>query len=624
MPTARAAEVPVRAPVRRHWPLLVLVLAAAAALRFAGLAWNLRHPPHVDEEPFVRWTLVMLRQGDLDHRYYEYPGLLFYLLAPVLAFFQGGGAGAYLAARGLVAGFGVASVFLVYRLGSAVGGARTGLIAAALLAVSPTEVRVAHMVRPDVVLGSFALLALLTFRRVGERLRGDVVAAVALGAATAVKFTGVLLAPAYLVRRRLQPGFGWRRLVAAGLVAPAAFVALSPYTVLHSRGALDGAVYQASWHYAHREGAQRSYWNTLGEYGGVIARGLGWPGALLALAGMLLRRRDWRRWADLAVLPVAAVLVLSTADVRRLRFMVLAMGALAVLAAMALDRLAERSRALAAPALLLVIGVPAASSAAYSYNLTRPTTKDALLDWVEARVPAGARILLTWPADVGLDPARYEVVRVDHLDEAAFRLALHADFVLCGPSIDGGPLLQRLRKLHEVLPASRDSGPRLQVRQAPAELRPAYAPVPLGVARLTASSGGDGLERLRDGRHDASWEAAPGRERWVQVDLAEPRRLARIELQPGQAFEADPLQVWVSGDCRRWQPVATVRARPQAERQLGVSSDVLLLVEPAMASSVRLVRSSRGPWAFAELRLEALAAEPGAAAPMPRLGIHAR
>ena len=56
------------------------ILALAAALRIAGLGWGLRHPPHPDESVFVDNVAAMIRSGDLDHRYYQYPGLFFYML----------------------------------------------------------------------------------------------------------------------------------------------------------------------------------------------------------------------------------------------------------------------------------------------------------------------------------------------------------------------------------------------------------------------------------------------------------------------------------------------------------------------------------------------------------------
>src|SRR5438128_799752 len=132
----------VRPPMRHVGVALVLIVAAL--LRFKALSWGLRHPPHVDERPFVDYAHAMLARHDLDHRFYEYPGLLFYLIAAVTAFVRSAGDGAsYLAARAMVASFSLASVALAYRLGAALAPG-AGLVAAALMAASPAEVRLCH------------------------------------------------------------------------------------------------------------------------------------------------------------------------------------------------------------------------------------------------------------------------------------------------------------------------------------------------------------------------------------------------------------------------------------------------------------------------------------------------
>ena len=79
LPEARRYDLPLPSAYSRL--ALLLILTVAAVLRFTALGWGLQHPPHVDEEPFVHHTLAMLGRGDFDHAYYEYPGLMFYILA---------------------------------------------------------------------------------------------------------------------------------------------------------------------------------------------------------------------------------------------------------------------------------------------------------------------------------------------------------------------------------------------------------------------------------------------------------------------------------------------------------------------------------------------------------------
>lgn len=241
--------------------LLGAVLVLGATLRFSGLAWGLRHTPDMDERYFVESVAEMLEHDDLDHRFHEYPALFFYLLRPVLALEpRPFGASAYLLARGVVAAFGVLSVGLTYLLGARLFGRRTGLAAAAFLAVSPVEVHTAHMVRPDVALESFVLLGLLAFTRIGARVRDDLLAGAAVGAATAVKFSGVLVAVPYLAQRLVTPPFRFFRLVLAGTASIAVFALLSPYSFLHFGDFAKGVHTQVAYHYVVRGGGRRATW----------------------------------------------------------------------------------------------------------------------------------------------------------------------------------------------------------------------------------------------------------------------------------------------------------------------------------------------------------------------------
>ena len=277
--------------------LLGSILILAAALRFTGLGWGLRHRPDLDERWFVESVGRMLAARDLDHRFYEYPGLFIYFLAPVLAFFRPPdfGAGAYLAARVVVALFGVTSVGLTYLLAARLAGRGAGLAAALFVAVSPVEVFTAHMVRPDVALEAFVLLAFLAFLRLGSDWREDLLSGIALGVATAVKFTGVLLAPSYVAQRLGAPGFRVSRLALAAGASLVAFALCSPFTFLHFGVAVRGAHIQVFHHYEVRGRGPEHYLDMAWTYGLGLMKSFGPLGLALVAAGVLLAARDGRR-----------------------------------------------------------------------------------------------------------------------------------------------------------------------------------------------------------------------------------------------------------------------------------------------------------------------------------------
>jgi hypothetical protein len=590
---------------------VALVLAVAALLRFKGLSWGLRHPPHVDEQPFVEYARTLLARRDFDHRFYEYPGLIFYLLAAVLAFVpaSAGEGAAYLAARGLVASFSLATVGLTYRLGSLIAPG-AGLAAAALVAVSPSEVRLCHSVRPDVVLETFVLAALVWLARIDDEPHGDLRFGGAAGAATAVKFSGVLLLPAYLVQTALRRrGRGVPVAMAAGAVI---FVVLSPYTILHAGAALRGAWVQLSWHYDRAIGPAE-YPRAAADYGLALVRALGLPALLLAGAGLHASRHEWRRWAGVAAFPFVMVLVFSTADVRRIRFLLSTTGVLAAFAARGAAVLAARSAPAAAAALTLAIGPPLIESARYVVRVSRPSARDVAASWIESNVAAGSRILVTWYANLGLDPRRYEVLRVDRLDDSTWRQAIEADLVAAGPG-DDRALVRRLRLESRVNRPHPETPWNVLLLGVPAELRPRYERVPLAAAALSASENFQAVPALVDGNPSTSWRTEAGQDRqpWIAAQFDSAIRPVRVELDVGPHPErfGRRLQVWLRDEQGDWRHVDTEPGwRPRADEagQAPPPSQVLLLA-PAPARALRIVQASqeRTPWEVSELRIDAV------------------
>jgi len=126
-----------RGRASRFLPLtaLLVIVGLAAHLRYSGLAWGARHPMHTDEQVYVANVVSMLDAGDFDHRFYTYPALFYYLLAAGIAPLGPDGwhtSDAYVAARGVVATFGVLNVallaFVVGRLLGEEAGALVGHI----------------------------------------------------------------------------------------------------------------------------------------------------------------------------------------------------------------------------------------------------------------------------------------------------------------------------------------------------------------------------------------------------------------------------------------------------------------------------------------------------------------
>jgi 4-amino-4-deoxy-L-arabinose transferase-like glycosyltransferase len=588
---------------------LVAILVLAAGLRFTGLSWGLRHRPHWDERVFVENAARMADRHELDHRFYEYPGLFFDLLAPVFALAGAGqpDARAYLVARAVVAAFGTASVLMVFLLGRRLMDERAGLVAALLLAVSPIDVWTAHMVRPDVPLQTLVLVAFLAFGTLGARARGDVLSGLAVGAATAVKFTGLLLVPSYLAARALARGPRLRNTLLAGVLGLAVLLAATPYAVLRAGPFFGGLKTQWAFHYG--TGGFSDLAGYAAYYGRAILTTLGPLGAALAAIGAVLAARDWRSWLPLLLHPLVTLAVHSTAEVRYDRFLVPTTGVLCLLAARPLARpLALRPGAAWGLSLVAAL-VPFLRSAAYVIEVSRPSTWDRALDWTLASAAPGARIVASDP-DVGLDHRRFEVLTAAGSEARDRLLVRSADLVLWAGTPPG---LESLTPALVADPRGVHGGPRVLGYRVPDSMRPRYAPVPLDGVRLSASENPEEVELVRDGDLTSAWSTAgpqrPGQ--WFQVELPAPRTLARVRLLLGfhPLRRARDLHVMVSDDGRQWRQIPSASGRAPVDEQDGSRGfEEALLLEPTPTRFLRLdqVGSGERRWGFAELRLDVL------------------
>ncbi len=614
----------------RRAVLLILLLVLAALLRFDALSWGLRHRPDWDERVFVENVALMLRVRDLDHRYYEYPGLVFYLLAPAVAASGGEGPAAYLAARAVVAGFGVLGVALVFVLGCRLVGETAAAVAALLAAVSPIAVNVAHMVRPDVILEVFVLLALLVFLRLDGSPRRDVVAGIALGAATAVKFTSALLVPSFLLARMLVPADAGARslpsvlrgVALAGAAALGMFLLLTPYAVLHAAAFATGVGVQVGYHYESERMAGVPYAEMVRAYLGVIHRGLG-PAAWLLLGGPWLLWRDARRWAALLAFPLTAVLVFATSDFKRDRFLVPTFGVLALAASAVLESMAaalaarvRRPRiAVAAMALggLLLAALPLRDSVTWVRNLGEPGSRDRALDWVNAHVSPGS-LIVSEIADVGFDRSRHEVLALPGDPGLDRRLVAHAGWLVATPAT--GQAIGGLRETFRAEGRPEDGSPPLAVYTVPEVARPRLRAVPLTAGQVRASENGEGVAAMLDEDPSTVWTTAgkqtPGQ--WIEVDLGSLVDVRRVDLALGThpRQRGALLRVFVD-DGTGWRRVRVVPGRPPFEEQTlderGVSQ--VLLVDPVRARALRVTQDGTDTHRWAVARLTVFAAEEG-------------
>jgi len=593
---------------------LLALLLAAAALRFAGITHHLaRAGPEYDERTiFVEPVLRMWRTGSLDPTVYTgYAGFFNYLVAiPVtLGLRMAGETGAAAAARGMVAAFGVLSVGLAYAVARHHAGAGAGLLAAALLAVSPLEVRSAHYVTPDVVVGTALLAALLVLARCRPG-RAEAIAGALLGAATAVKYTGLLLAPA-IAADRLARGRGlclWRVALAAG----AAFAACAPFALLQL-GRLGAELSWALQSYYGRDPAANRF--VQGDASAaaapilIVAGALGPVGCALALASIPLFPRR-RALIPMVVVVLAAVLVLIPANLVFPRHLVPVAVVTPILAAMGWRGVADRVTAARARGALLsvlalaAIAPPAAASARLVARYLRVPAVDRAADWIEGHVAAPARVAVSLDR-FALDPARFEVRTVRSFREVPPDVIRHFDVVMATRrEAQGWPDFTTLATFESEEP---DRGLALLVLRPEGDRSARLYPPP---DRRRASHDEAGAAAVWDHDPASAWRAPPG-PGWVEALWTPPIEVDRVEVEAGPEADAWPqdLTLLGSADGRGFEEVAVFALRPNrpARQRAGAPHGQVYVLTPARPLlGLRIERPAGGPWSLAAVRVFAL------------------
>ncbi len=357
---------------------LLALLALAAVLRVVGIRYglpfgNLLNP---DEQSIVPRAWKLVHGGGGDPHWFDYPTLLMYMLAPFQAWQH---EPSFLSARIVAVVLALASVAAAWWLGRrAYGTAVAGVVAAAIVAVSSLHVAYSREAVTDVplTLGVGVALALMVAGRIE-------LAGIAAGLATGFKYPGVFLVVPLVVAAWLQ----WRRL-AVGLVSMAtAFLASSPFVLLHRSQA---------WHEAFRVQrlARKGWLGFEHDHAAPIAftdrlwHGLG-PALIVCAVGLVValvrRSRTDLILAAFVVVYFLDLLTLRAHFDRYLLPLVPPLGALA-----------GRFRSLAPVTLLLLI-VPLTWSIRADKRLTRTDTRIVARRWIESHIPTGT--------DVAADPS---------------------------------------------------------------------------------------------------------------------------------------------------------------------------------------------------------------------------
>jgi Dolichyl-phosphate-mannose-protein mannosyltransferase len=392
---------PVRLPAsaKSRYAALGLLLAGAALLRLDGHRYGLPFPLlNADERSIVPRAWAIAHGERFDPGWYDYPSLLFYVVAPFQAWAE---EPSYGAARVAVVLLGVASVAAAWWLGRLAYGHAAAWVGAGLTAVATTHVAYSRMAVTDVplALGTTVALALAIAGRIE-------LAGLAAGLAASAKYPGLLL-----VAPLLAAGWGqWRRLATAAVLGALAFAATSPFVLVHPGRALEDArrvqrLAREGWlGFEDDPATPLAFLDRIWEATGPVA----------ALAALGLGVAVWqRRRADLVLVAWVAVYYASLLPVEAHfdRYVLPLLAPLGVLAG--------RARALA-PAALVLLAVPLAWSLADSAELRREDTREVALPRVLRLVPAGQTVAVD-PSTPPLGGRRVVLLPLPHPREGAER-----------------------------------------------------------------------------------------------------------------------------------------------------------------------------------------------------------
>lgn len=410
------------------------ILAIAFGLRVWGLQQG--YPDfygHVDEVGVTASIWNFFRSGTLRPTEFTYPDLYSYLVAILvwLSVMLGKGelentadslilisfadpAWAVLVGRLLSAVASTLSAAVVYRLGSQAFGRRTGVVAAAFFAVSSTAVQHAHRGLPDSVMALFATLCVFYSWRLSSTgaWRHYALAGICAGLMVSTKYNGAFvsfgLVAGHLLRARSMGVAGSLldpRLWTATALSVVTLVAGTPYLVLAWEQYQSLVSYQTSSLAFSMSDTDPWWWipraYLLEEHllGGLMLAGLVFsafrrrPLDWIVFAGWLptfLYIGTWTRESLHYLLQFHPVMALLAS-----RLVLEAWGKSDVGAGLKKPGVIVGS----AVVIVVIVGVLMTNGVrvvGMARGLTLPDTRSLASRWIEANVPAGAKVAMTW------------------------------------------------------------------------------------------------------------------------------------------------------------------------------------------------------------------------------------
>lgn len=492
---------------------LVLALLAAALLRFWALPHGVPFSVQVDEPEVMLRAVRMMKTGDLNPHFFDYPTFYMYLQAAVATarFLAGAMRGEwaslaqappeafYVWGRAVTALMGTATVWILYRAGMR-WDRRTALLAAVMFAVMPLHVRESHFVLTDVPVTFFVMLAFLLSLRAQEQptAAAFAFAGMAAGLAAGTKYNGAVAVLVPLLCCAMTPAVRPSRAVAilwtiAGMLG--AFLVVAPYTLIDLPVFLNQFA-RLSAEYRTVSPGQDPVWLTYLKH---LRNALGWPGSAIVIAGLALG--GYRaiagparvKWILAILFPIVYFRFISNQNLVFGRYLLpllpflSLLGATAIVATvrgMAGTRLSRPARnAIIIALTFLAIAPPAYTSIAFDANAARVWTTAQAYEWILREIPRGTRVTMesrqillpdaykaTYLAQLRLHPLdRYVEDGVDYLVASSQCYGPYFDAANGGPQkypqeyADYLEIFNRTEEVARFTPSAEHPGPEVRI-----------------------------------------------------------------------------------------------------------------------------------------------------------------
>jgi 4-amino-4-deoxy-L-arabinose transferase-like glycosyltransferase len=429
---------------------ILLIILIALSIRLWGISYDLPYIYHPDEPWPIRISYLMLKTGDFNPHFFDWPSFVIYinLLIQAVYYFMGRLFGFWvspgdisplveltmgvtyspspiivLLGRIVTIGFGVGTVVITIWAGEKLTHkAEVGLLAGMMMAISPTNVYLNRFITPDSYATFFitaAFLASILILQQGKTW-AYIIAGICFGLAASSKYNGALVVVVLLASHFLRNGLlGYRdyRLYLALFLGVLAFILTTPYAILDFPAFYAGLQFNSQ-HYSTGHAGMEG--NTLQWYLEYLWKTTG-PISLMAVLGIVLG--VYARAKEkilLAVFPVLYFILINRFVVRNDRTLMPITPFLFLLAASFLVYLFGRANVVQSKILRKVcISVLASLTAAIpvflisetitdTLQLTTTNSRETARIWIANNLPVGTKIAIESYSPF-VDPVHFSV-----------------------------------------------------------------------------------------------------------------------------------------------------------------------------------------------------------------------